>query len=72
MIYKTLVQSSTLLFTKCHMFKRNDMHVTGYILIHRNLLYDFALLDLVFFHVYSNLRIDKNCMLSIFMLSGSI
>ena len=55
MIYKTLFQRLTLLFTKCHMFKRNDMHMTGYILIHRNFLYDSALLDLAFFPVYSKL-----------------
>ena len=53
MIYKTIVQSLTLLFTKYHMFKRNDMHMTGYILIRRNFLYDSALLDLVFFPIYS-------------------
>ena len=72
MIYKTLFQRLTLLFTKYHMFKRNDMHMTGYILIHRNFLYDAALLDLAFFHIYSNMCIDKNYTLSIFMLSGSI
>ena len=53
MIYKIIVQSLTLLFTKYHMFKRYDMHMTGYILICRNFLYDFTLLDLVFFPVYS-------------------
>ena len=53
MIYKTIVQRLTILFTKYHMFKRNDMHMTGYILIRRNFLYDSALLDLAFFHVYS-------------------
>ena len=53
MIYKTLFQRLTLLFTKYHMFKRNDMHITGYILIHRNFLYNSALLDLAFFPVYS-------------------
>ena len=53
MIYKTIVQSLTLLFTKYHMLKRNDMHMTGYILIRRNSLYDFALLNLAFFPVYS-------------------
>ena len=53
MIHKTIVQRLTLLFTKCHMFERNDMHMTGYILIRRNLLYESALLDLAFFPVYS-------------------
>ena len=79
MIYKTLFQRLTLLFTKYHMFKRNDMHMTrdgggggGYILIRRNFLYDSTLLDLAFFPVTRNPRIDKNYMLSIFMLSGSI
>ena len=52
MIDKTIVQRLTLLFTKCHTFKKNGMHMTGYILIHRNFLYDSALLDLVFFPVY--------------------
>ena len=52
MIHKTIVQSLTLLFTKYHMFKRNDMHMTGYILIRRNFLYDSALHDLAFFPVY--------------------
>ena len=46
MIYKTLFYRLTLLFTKYHMFKRNDMHMTGYILICHNFLYDFAILDL--------------------------
>ena len=53
MIYKTLFHKLTLLFTKYHMFKRNDMHMTGYILIRRNFLYDSTLLDLAFFPVYS-------------------
>ena len=52
MIYKTIVQRLTLLFTKCHTFKKNGMHMTGYILIRRNFLYDSALLDLDFFPVY--------------------
>ena len=55
MMYKTIVQRLTLLFTKCHMFKRNDMHMTGYILIRCNFLYDSALLDLAFFPVYLKL-----------------
>ena len=53
MIYKKIVQRLTLLFTKCHTFEKNGMHMTRYILISRNFLYDFALLDLAFFHVYS-------------------
>ena len=53
MIYKTIVQRLTLLFTKCHTLKSNGMDMTGYILICRNFLYDFALLDLAFFHIYS-------------------
>ena len=53
MIYKTIVQRLTLLFTKCHMFKKNGMHMAGYILIRCNFLYDSALLDLAFFPVYS-------------------
>ena len=53
MIHKIIIQSLTLLFVKYHMFKRNDMHMTGYILIRRNFLYDFALLDLAFFPIYS-------------------
>ena len=53
MIYKTLVQSSTLLFTKYHMFKRNDMHMVGYILIRRNFVNDSAIFDLAFVSVYS-------------------
>ena len=55
MIYKTIVQRLTLLLTKCHTFKNNGIHVTGYILIRRNFLYDSALLDLAFFLVYSKL-----------------
>ena len=53
MIYKTLFQRLTLLSIKYHMFKRNDMHMTGYILIRRNFLYDSVLLDLAFSPVYS-------------------
>ena len=53
MIHKTMVQSLTLLFAKYYMFKGNDMHMTGYILIRRNFLYDSALLDFAFFPVYS-------------------
>ena len=48
------------------------MHMKGYILIRRNFLYDSALLDLPSFLFTRNLHIDKNYMLSIFMLSGSI
>ena len=46
MIHKTIVQSLTLLFTKYHMFKRNDMYMAGYILIRCNFLYDSMLLNL--------------------------
>ena len=53
MIYKTIVQRLTLLFTKCHTFKNNGMHMTGYILIRRNFLYDSVLLNLASFLVYS-------------------
>ena len=53
MIYKTIVKRLTLLFTKCHTLKKNGMHMTGYILICRNFLYDSALLDLAFFPVYA-------------------
>ena len=53
MIYKTIIQRLTLLFNKCNTFKRNDMHMTGYILIRRNFLYDFVLLDLAFFPIHS-------------------
>ena len=52
MIYKTIVQRLTLLFTKCHKFKKNGMHMTGYIRIRCNFLYDSALLNLAFFPVY--------------------
>ena len=55
MIHKTIVQSLTLLFAKYHMFKRNDMQMTGYILIRRNFPYDYELLDFAFVHVYSKL-----------------
>ena len=46
MIYKTIVQRLTLLFTKRHTLKKNDMHMTWYILIRRNFLYDSTLLVL--------------------------
>ena len=51
MIYKTIIQILTLLFTKCHTFKKNGMHMTGYILIRRTFFMT-ALLDLSFFPVY--------------------
>ena len=72
MIYKTLVPSSTHLFTKYHMFKRYAMQMTGYILIRRTLSMTLHFLILSSFLFTRNLRIDKNYMLSIFMLSGSI
>ena len=40
MIYEIIVQRLTLLFTKCHTFKKNGMHMMGYILIRLNFLYD--------------------------------
>ena len=49
----TLFKRLTLLFTKCHTLKKNGMHMTGYILIRRNFLYDSVLLDLAFFPIYS-------------------
>ena len=54
------------------MFKKEMICMAGYVLIRRNSLYDSALHDLVSFPVYSKPAIDKNYMLSIFMLSGSI
>ena len=73
MIHKTIVQSLPLLFTKYHMFKRNDIQMTEYILIHPNFLYDSALLVLgLLFLLTRYLRIDKYYVLSIFMPSGSI
>ena len=56
MIYKTLFERLTLLFTRYHMFKRFDVHMTGYILIRHKFLYDYTLLDLAFFPVYSKPR----------------
>ena len=53
MIHKIIVQSLPILFVKYYMFKRNDMKMMGYILIHRNFLYDSTLLDPSFFLVYS-------------------
>ena len=53
MIHKTVVQNSTLLFTKYHMFKRCDIQMMGYILILRKFLYESALLALDLLFVYS-------------------
>ena len=73
MIYKTIVQSVTLLFTKYHMFKRNNiMKMTGYIHIRRTLSMTLRFLILPSFLFTRNLRIDKNYTLTIFMLSGYI
>ena len=72
MIYKTIVHNLTLLFAKCHMFKRNDMHMMGYILIPATFSMTQSFLILSYFLFTRNLRIDKNYTLSIFMLSGSI
>ena len=38
MIYKTIVQRLTILFTKRHTFKNNGIHMMGYILIRHNFL----------------------------------
>ena len=40
------------LVRKISQVQRNDMQMTGYILILRNFLYEFTLLDLAFFPVY--------------------
>ena len=72
MIHKTMVQSSTLLSTKYHMFKRYDIQMTGYILILATFSITLRFLLLASFQFTRNLRIDKNWTLSIFMLSGSI
>ena len=72
MIYKTLFQILTLLFTKYHMIKRNDMHMVGYILIRHNFSMTLRFLILPSFLFTRNLRIGKNYTLCIFMLSGSI
>ena len=74
LIYKTQFQRLSLLFTKYHMFKRNDMHMT----LDKNLNYflpfnySCASFSWPSFLLTRYLRIDKNYTLSIFMLSGSI
>ena len=52
MIYKTIVQRLTILFTKCHVQKEWYAYDEVYTYSH-NFLYDSALLDLAFFPVYS-------------------
>ena len=69
---KTFLWSSTIFLQNIPCSKGNDMHMAGYRFIRRNLLYDSALHNLSSFLSTRNLRIDKNYMLSIFMLSGSI
>ena len=68
MIYKTIVKRLTLLFTKCYTFKKKGMHMTGYILIRRTFAMTLRFLILPSFLFTRNLGIDKNYMLSIFML----
>ena len=60
------------LFTKYHLFKRDDMQMTEYILKRRTLSMTLRLTILSSFLSTRNLRIDKNYTLNIFMLSGSI
>ena len=72
MPFQNDIQKSRFLSTKYHLFKRNDMQMTGYILIHRTLFMTLCFMILSSFLSTRNLRIDKNYMLSIFMLSGSI
>ena len=56
---------------KMSQIQKNGMHMTEYILIHRNFLYDFALLVLGLLSC-SLVSIVKNYTLIIFMLNGSI
>ena len=53
MIYKTIVQRLTLLFTKCHTFKTKWYAYDGVYTYTPYFLYDSALLDLAFLPVYS-------------------
>ena len=72
MIYKTLVQSSTLLFTKYPMFKKEMICIwRGIYLYATTCFMTLCFLILSSFLFTRNLRIDKNYTLSIFMLSGS-
>ena len=51
---KTLVPKFNYFVHKIfHVKKGNDMCMAGYVLILRNLLYDYALHDLVFLPIYS-------------------
>ena len=52
-IQKNSLEFNYFVHKRSHVQKRNDMHMTGYTLIRRNFLYDFMLLDLAFFPVYS-------------------
>ena len=73
MIYKTIVQSSTLLFTKCHRFKKKYYAYDGvYTYTPQTFSMTLRFLILPSFLITRNPRIDKNYTLSIFMLSGSI
>ena len=73
MIYKTIVQRLTLLFTKCHTLKKNGMHMTrGIYLYTATFSMTLHFLILPSFLFTRNLCIDKNYTLSIFMLSGSM
>ena len=73
MIYKTLVQSSTLLFTKYPMLKKEMTCIRRGIYLYAA-TYSMTLRFLILssFLFTRNLLIDKNYALSIFMLSGSI
>ena len=73
MIYKTLVQSSTLFFTKYPMLKKEMICIWwGIYLYATTLSMTLRFLILASFLFTRNLHIDKNYTLSIFMLSGSI
>ena len=72
MIHKTIVQSLTLLLAKYHMFKRNDIHMAGCILIHCTFSMTPRFFIFPSFVFTQNPCIDKNYTLRIFMLSGSI
>ena len=72
MIYKTLFQRLTYLFTKYHMYKINDMHIRGIYLYATTFSITLSFLILPSFLFTRNSCIDKNYTLSIFMLSGSI
>ena len=50
---KTFLEVPLFVYKIFHVQKGNDMHMAGYTLIRRSLLYDSALHDLVLFPVYS-------------------